>query len=1023
MEHNEKVIRESRSPSKNHSKSKSIRNRLTGIIVLVSLVSLILGGLVLMLEDVSQFKDEFSNKMVLITKTVGSYAAADIAFNDHKAANDSLSRLKEIDSVINAHLYASDGSLFASLRDESSEKLHHDQTNNLTINFENKNLFITSTIKINEEVYGFIQLVASTSEMGEKINQRLLLLLILAAFLTGVSYLLARSLSYRVTRPILDLAETTGLITEKGNYDLRVETKSDDEIGILYNSFNNMLNKIAEEKLITADVVTKLSDSEARFSAMFNAIPDAIMFADQNRQIRLNNPAVFKLFQYNNEELIGNTTEMLYPSREAFLEQGKIRFNKDSRGMDIPYEVQYKRKNGEIFWTESLGAKVVAADNTHIGFIGIFRDITERKQQEEKLLLQKNEQKQILDTMVDAAITIDEHGNIISFNNSAERIFQYPIEEVVGRNVNMLMSENIANQHDNFISNYQQTGGTKVIGIGRELTARRKSGKEFPIRLSVAELPKVTGGSRRYIGTIQDITLEKEQEEILQRSQKMDALGKLTGGIAHDFNNMLGIILGYSQLLEDMLVGNSKALAYTQEILNASGRARELTTKLLAFSRKRPINAKLVNINHLINNSKLMLEKSLTARIELRLNLENELWSTYLDDAGFVDILLNLSINAMHAMPEGGVLTIRTENVRLTPEDANALNLEQQDNIIFSVADTGSGMTTEVQQSVFEPFFTTKGEMGTGLGLAQVYGYVTQAKGSIKFYSKPNQGTQFFIYFPRNDSAAKQESVAQEKISDSLYGTETVLLVDDEIALLNFGKEVLTANGYTTLIAGSGSEALEILKENTVDILLSDVIMPEMDGYLLAEKVQQLYPSVKLQLTSGFNIVSQHSTLSKHLQKNILHKPYGVTDLLKCVKNLSKQTSETRPGKNLLVLVLDDDKDVQILMKRNLGILGHETILAEEGRQAFECYSDAMKKGKAIDVAIIDINIKGTLTGIDVARKILAIDPNANLIVSSGDTQELEIKNYSEHGFKAALEKTFSKVDLDRVLHETIRND
>lgn len=383
-------------------------------------------------------------------------------------------------------------------------------------------------------------------------------------------------------------------------------------------------------------------------------------------------------------------------------------------------------------------------------------------------------------------------------------------------------------------------------------------------------------------GTMQDITEQAEKDEQLRRSQKMEAIGKLTGGIAHDFNNMLGVILGFTELLQNQSDISDKYKSYLDQIYSAGSRASDLTYKLLSFSRKESTSASCIDINKVISEEQIMLEKTLTVQIKLILELADNLWPLYLDKGEIEDALLNMSINAMHAMPGGGNLTITTSNSTLSPLDVSNMNIPAGDYVLLSISDTGIGMSNDTIAKIFDPFFTTKDEMGTGLGMSQVYGFVKRSHGEIHIYSEVNHGTRISMYFPRYIEANTASQLTDsESAKIDLKGSGTILIVDDEEALRSLTRVILEENGYKTLTADGAVQAMEILKTEDVDLVLTDIIMPDLNGYELAEKIKQEYPDVKIQLCSGFSDVSNSD---KKLYKNKLQKPYSSRDLLTIVK-------------------------------------------------------------------------------------------------------------------------------------------
>ena len=372
------------------------------------------------------------------------------------------------------------------------------------------------------------------------------------------------------------------------------------------------------------------------------------------------------------------------------------------------------------------------------------------------------------------------------------------------------------------------------------------------------------------IGAVQDISEQVKMEETLRRTQKMDALGKLTGGIAHDFNNMLGVIMGYSNLLEGALGEQPQLAKYAHEIHHAGERGAKLTKKLLAFSRKKNPDAKSVDLNALLHDLHNMLQKTLTARIKLLLDTEDDLWPVWVDDGELEDAIINISINAMHATKGNGKFTLRTRNEQISEIDAQGINLNPGDYVLLSLTDTGSGIDETIKERIFEPFFSTKGEKGTGLGLSQVYGFVESSKGTIKVYSEAGKGTQLMLYFPRYMEINSDKQQLEEKKPTVLNGNETILVVDDEVALLNLTAEILETHGYQVIKAENGKRALEILGSEKIDLLFSDVIMPEMDGYQLAVIVQKKYPDVKIQLASGFADTRHKELVDTSLHQKLL---------------------------------------------------------------------------------------------------------------------------------------------------------
>jgi PAS domain S-box-containing protein len=360
----------------------------------------------------------------------------------------------------------------------------------------------------------------------------------------------------------------------------------------------------------------------------------------------------------------------------------------------------------------------------------------------------------ILDNIVDGLITIDERGTVQSFNKACERMFGYTAGEVIGQNIKMLMPTPYAENHDQYLKNYRDTGQKKIIGIGRDVEARRKDGSVFPIDLSVAEV--WVGQQRLFSGIIRDMTERKMQDDQLRHAQKMEAVGQLTSGIAHDFNNLLTVVLGNTRLIRKFMKMAKEALPVFSNIAKrvddidaAAQRGADLVRRLMIFTRQRPLQKTVVHINTCIQDIYGLLARALGETVEVKTVLRENVYPVHLDQDQFVNALINIAVNARDAMPRGGTLTIETSNIFLDEKNTPNPELPPGPYVCISITDTGMGMPESVRTRIFEPFFTTKppGE-GTGLGLSMIYGLIQQSGGHIHVDSEIGRGTTFKIYLP-----------------------------------------------------------------------------------------------------------------------------------------------------------------------------------------------------------------------------------------------------------------------------------
>lgn len=366
--------------------------------------------------------------------------------------------------------------------------------------------------------------------------------------------------------------------------------------------------------------------------------------------------------------------------------------------------------------------------------------------------------KSVIDNVVDGLVIIDQNGLLETFNPAAERIFGYRAEEVLGRDIKMLMPEPDRGRHQGFVAGYVRTGDAKIIGLGREVIGERKDGSLFPMYLSVGEM--VGGDSARFIAIIRDVTEQKELERQLRQSHKMDALGQLTGGVAHDFNNLLAVLSLDLNELDEFTQGQEQLQKLINEAREVVRSGVELTRALLAFAKRQNLDPTELDIGELVGRMIEIFRRTLGEAIEIDTIEPPGLWKVWVDPAQLENSLLNFALNARDAMPDGGRLTIELQNTHLDHAYATSHSeVVPGEYVLVSVADTGHGMPIEVVEKAFDPFFTTReSDGGTGLGLSMVYGFVKQSGGHISIYSKVGHGTTISMFLPRVPAEAASVS-------------------------------------------------------------------------------------------------------------------------------------------------------------------------------------------------------------------------------------------------------------------------
>jgi len=436
--------------------------------------------------------------------------------------------------------------------------------------------------------------------------------------------------------------------------------------------------------------------------------------------------------------------------------------------------------------------------------------------------------------------------------------------------------------------------------LNRHMAACLKSGATYRyerlqgngiVEALATPVPAQAGSPRRVVVSARDVTERRRLEEQLRQSQKMEAVGQLTGGLAHDFNNMLSVVIGSLNLLERRLDGgDERTRRYIAAATDGAKRAALLTRRLLAFSRQQPLNPEPIDANKLVAGMSDLLRHSLGPSIELETVLAGGLWRTNADSNQLENAILNLALNSRDAMPEGGRLTIETQNAHLDARYvAGQPGVGAGQYVLVAVTDSGSGMAAEVIAKAFDPFFTTKEVgKGTGLGLSQVYGFVKQSGGHVKIYSEPGDGTTVKVYLPRLSGAADSavEIVSPIHIATG-EGQEVVLVVEDEAAVREFSVAALDELGYRVLEADSAAAALRVLDAHPeVALLFTDIVMPRVNGAKLAGEARKLRPALKVLFTTGYtrNAIVHNGVLDADVE--LIGKPFTIEELAAKVRQV-----------------------------------------------------------------------------------------------------------------------------------------
>jgi two-component system, cell cycle sensor histidine kinase and response regulator CckA len=624
-----------------------------------------------------------------------------------------------------------------------------------------------------------------------------------------------------------------------------------------------------------------LEESEKRYRLLFDHAGDAIYVlepeGDQAGQIVSANEVAAEMHGYTVGELLGmNIAALETPESGAKIRE---RIPKLYAGETIREEVTHVRKDGTVFPLEINVRLFELGDQKYV--LGIDRDVTERKSAEDALRSSEQRMRRLIE-LAPIGIRVARNGDHIYVNPAFVRMFGYnDPSEIVGRPV---------------VSLYVAEDGERIPGLTRkesdagqapsyhEVRGLRKNGDRFDA--AIWETTIDYEGEPAALAFVVDAGQEKSLRDQLLRAQKMESLGTLAGGVAHDFNNILTVVLGYSDMLLMCHRSDEKCLQRAQAIRTAARRGSDLVQQILTFTRKTEPKLQPVDLNRELKQAEQLLHRTIPRMIEIELQLEDNLSAINADPGQIEQIVLNLAVNAKHAMPKGGKLIFQTKNVTLDEEYFRTrLEAEPGEYVLLRVSDTGHGMGKAVLDRIFEPFFTTKqpGE-GTGLGLSMVFGIVKNHGGHISCLSEPGRGTVFEIYLP----AIEQELESPPEIMLGLPGggSETLLLVDDEDAVREMGRELLHQMGYSVITARSGRAALDIYRESgeAVSLVILDLVMPDMSGGECLEELLKLDPKVKVIIASGYAAEGSLEEL-KRAAKGLIAKPYDVKQLLQAVRS------------------------------------------------------------------------------------------------------------------------------------------
>jgi PAS domain S-box-containing protein len=698
--------------------------------------------------------------------------------------------------------------------------------------------------------------------------------------------------SYLTIRKHLRRRFSEGVSTE---YEATLQTRSGQHIPVLIHASplleddGRITGSLAVIKDISErkEAEARIRESEERLRGLFDASPDGIVAADLDMRITDCNATQARISGADSVgEIIGHSVLdfIAEQSRDEVIENFE-----EIVSTGVQRSVEAVDLDGRQFPIEVSANAILNDAGEPEGVVAIIRDITERREAERELQELAQFRRSIVDQANIWLHVLDRDLNAMVWNPAAAEISGIPAEDVLG---GVAFWETLYPDPDVRREMAELAG--EIVEDGRvvenyEATITTRGGNERIISWNARRLLGPDDEPMGLLALGRDVTEHKELEQQLRQAVKMEAIGRLAGGIAHDFNNMLTAIMGNVQLIQMRMDEDDENQEMLSEIRVAARRSADMTRQLLAFSRRQAMEPEPVDINAVIERMEPMLERMIGEQIAVLTNLDPDLGTITADASQMDQVIMNLVVNARDAMPGGGTLSIGTSNVYLDEEyAATHADVEPGPYVMLSVRDTGEGMDRETQARIFEPFYSTKSEeRGTGLGLATVYGIVNQSGGHIYVYSEPDEGTVFKVYFPRSDEERPAQLEEQNR-HDNLSGRETILLVEDEEIVRNLLADVLKHHGHSVVSAASAEEALQMLTshDEDIDIVVTDVVMPGMNGTELAAKIDEMEPQTPVLFVSGYTDDSAVRDGVVEEGKHYLQKPFAPKKLLRRIRKI-----------------------------------------------------------------------------------------------------------------------------------------
>lgn len=750
-----------------------------------------------------------------------------------------------------------------------------------------------------DSTIGVLNAYASLSGVYQRMMKKIFLIFTTQALKTFIVSFFILYIIYRtVIQHLIKLsnfAQTLSLDNLDSKFEInRIKSTNPDELDLLVDTLNHMRQRLNKDFEVIRQTKIALNENREQFKNLYENAPNVYFSIGMDGCIKRCNRRINDLLGCAVEDLIDRPFLSLYEDSPAGKDKARMLLKRFQAGESISdEELQMKKADGTPIWT-SLTVKAIQDEQGQtVEHRSVIVDITYRKKAEEML----RNRELLLNEMGNIAKIGGWEHDLVSrkstWTKTTYKIIEIkPGDRIPGPDEHL---DYYPPEHRKILEKAYHSSIETGEQFDIEVQCNTAKGRLLWVRV-LGRPEYVNGECVRMKGTIQDITEQKKVEVQLLQAQKMESVGRLAGGVAHDFNNMLSIIIGNAELILEEMDSANPHIANLREIYKAAERSANLTRQLLAFARKQIIAPKVLAVNTIMESMLNMLKRLIGEDIELIWLPSEKLWQVKMDPSQIDQILVNLCVNARDAIKGVGKIIIETDNITFNETYCSKhIGFIPGNYTMISFTDNGCGMDSKTLDTLYEPFFTTKktGE-GSGLGLATVYGIVKQNKGFINVYSEPGMGTTFKIYLPRHyEIKEKKPKKATEQ--ETVNGHETILLVEDEKAILKMTTMMLKRLGYSVLTASTPDEAIGIVKNTNsckIDLLMTDVIMPGMNGQELSKKLTCLYPSLKCLFMSGYtaNVIAHRGILDKGVK--FISKPFSKQDLAVKIRELLDKTED-----------------------------------------------------------------------------------------------------------------------------------